>query len=156
MWHNLGLICHAAGMLAESEKAFRRALDLSPQRLVTRAMLATVLADEGRTPEAHELAEREPDTFWRLWAQAILYSVAGEIDQADAVLTTILDEHADGDEYQIAEIYAVRGETDKALEWLERAAECHDPGVTHAHVSPRFRAMHADPRWPALLKAIGF
>ncbi len=26
IWHNLGLICHSAGLLAESERAFRRAL----------------------------------------------------------------------------------------------------------------------------------
>lgn len=156
VWHNLGLICHAAGLLAESEKAYRRALDLSPQRLVTSAMLAIVLADEGRSVESRELAESEPDPFWRVWSMAIVCSVNGEVDQAEQALATVLDEYADGDEYQLAEIYAVRGETEKAFEWLELAVECRDPGVTHAHVSPRFRLLHADPRWPALLKTIGF
>ena len=156
VWHNLGLICHSAGLLAESEKAFRRALDLSPQRLVTSAMLGMVLADEGRASESLELAESEPDSFWRLWSLAILRAVNGELEESDRALQAVLSEHTEGDSYQIAEIYAVRGETDKAFEWLERAIEYRDTGVTHARVCPRFRPLHADPRWPALLKTIGF
>jgi cytochrome c-type biogenesis protein CcmH/NrfG len=34
-WHNLGLISHAAGLLNESEQAYRRALELAPQRIVS-------------------------------------------------------------------------------------------------------------------------
>ena len=42
-WHNLGLTAHAAGRLAESETAFRRAIELVPQRFVSGALLALVL-----------------------------------------------------------------------------------------------------------------
>ena len=31
--------------------------------------------------------------------------------------------------YQIAEVYAVRGETDKAFEWLQIAFDTHDTGI---------------------------
>ena len=156
VWHNLGLMCHSAGLLAESETAFRRALELSPQRLVSNAMLAMVLADEGRGAEAVEVAESEPDTFWRFWSLAILRSLNGELELSDQALEAVLSQHTEGDSYQIAEIYAVRGETDKAFEWLERAVEYRDTGVTHARACPRFRPLHADPRWPELLKTIGF
>jgi tetratricopeptide (TPR) repeat protein len=143
-------------LLEESEKAFRRAIELSEKRLVTTAMLALVLFDQGRETEAFELAEREPDPFWRLWGLAILHHLAGSKDQADRMLAAIIDEHSDGDAYQIAEIYAVRGETDHAFEWLERSVAERDPGVTHVCGSRRFRSLHADARWPALLKTIGF
>jgi tetratricopeptide (TPR) repeat protein len=156
VWHNLGLICHAAGLLDESESALRRALDLGPQRLVTTAMLSLVVAEKGDLQQAVELAEREPDQLWRLWALAIIYFRAGDLDQAHRILDTIIDEHADGDAFQIGEIYAVGGEIDKAFEWLERAIAERDPGVTHVRGSPRFRPLHSDPRWPALLKTIGF
>jgi TolB-like protein/tetratricopeptide (TPR) repeat protein len=156
VWHNLGLICYFAGLLGESEKAFQRALELSPQRLVTTAMLALVLADEGRMEDAFELAEREPDVFWRLWGLAILYHKSGEADRSDSLLAEIMVEHADGDAYQIAEICAARGETEKAFEWLERAAAERDPGVTFIYANPRFRSLHGDPRWLAVLKNIGF
>ena len=156
VWHNLGLFCYSTGLLAESEKAFQRALELSPQRLVTTAMLALVLADEGRIEDAFALAEREPEVFWRLWALTILCHNGGETDRADSLLAEIVDEHADGDAFQIAEIFAVRGEIDKAFEWLERAVAERDPGVTHVYGNPRFGSLHGDPKWGELLKNIGF
>ena len=50
----------------------------------------------------------------------------------------------------------MRGETEDAFEWLDRAIAERDAGVTHANASPRFRGLHSDPRWPVLLKKIGF
>jgi tetratricopeptide (TPR) repeat protein len=118
-------------------------------------MLSLVLADEGRLDQAMELARSEPDQFWQIWSLAIIYWLKGESEQADEMLRKIIEEHADGDAYQIAEVYAIRGESDEAFDWLERAVEERDPGVTHVRVSPRFRSLHTDPRWPALLKRVG-
>jgi TolB-like protein len=156
IWHNLGLMCNAAGQLTESEEAFGRALELSPQRLLTKAMLALVLLDQGRGEEAIAMAADEPDDFWRLWAQAIVLDALGYSAEADAALARLTGEHADGDAYQIAEVYSTRGETDAAFEWLERAIVERDPGVTHTKADPRFRPLTNDKRWPALLKKIGF
>lgn len=156
VWHNLGLIAHAAGLLAESEKAFRRALELSPNRLLTAAMLSLVLADEGRFDEAIAEAEKEPEEFWRLWAFVISFHAAGMQKESDDALGKLLEIGKEGDSYQIAEAYAMRGEIDKAFEWLDKAIAERDAGVTHTQVSPRFRLLHADPRWPMLLENIGF
>ena len=156
VWHNLGIICHAAGLLAEAEKAFRRSLDLGPQRLMGNAMLALVLMDEHRADEALARAELEPDKFWRLWALTIVYYLMGRREESDAAVKELIEVYADGDAYQIAEACAMRGEIDKAIEWLDRAAEERDAGITHALVSPRFRGLHAHPRWPLLMKKIGF
>jgi TolB-like protein/cytochrome c-type biogenesis protein CcmH/NrfG len=156
VWHNLGLFCHFSGALSEAERAYRRARDLSPQRLVSTAMLALVLEEEGRTRDAVEAVEGEPDPFWRLWASAMLYYRIGETERADDLLAEILRDHADGDAYQIAEIYADRGEVDEAFRWLDRAIAERDPGVTHLRASPRFRSLHADPRWPSFLIRLGF
>ena len=77
-WHNLGLTYHAAGKLPESENAFRRALELAPQRLVSRALLALVLLDNGKRDEAVEQAKEEPDEFWRSWSLAIVFESIGD------------------------------------------------------------------------------
>jgi tetratricopeptide (TPR) repeat protein len=155
-WHNLGLTCHAAGRLEESERAFRRALELSPQRFVSGALLALVTMDEGRTDEAIRQANSETDEFWRTWALAIIYYAAGQTDDADKALQQLVENHADGNAYQIAEIYSMRGEADEAFQWLQRAIDERDPGVTHAKVNPRFRPLYDDARWPQILSKIGF
>ena len=155
-WHNFGLTCHAAGLLAESEKAFRRALELVPQRFVANAILATVLVDQGRADEALKQAMNEPDEFWRLWALAIVHHAAGSESESDNALKKLTEEHPDGNAYQIAEVYSTRGDVDRAFEWLDRAIEDVDPGVIHAKVNPRLRALHDDSRWAVILKKIGF
>jgi eukaryotic-like serine/threonine-protein kinase len=155
-WHNLGLACNAAGLLAESEKAFRKALELAPRRLVSSALLSLVLMDQGRADEALAQATLERDDFWRLWSLAILYVKLGRVADSDEALRKLTEEHAEGNAYQIAEVEAMRGEIDRAFEWLERALEERDSGVTHAKVNPRFRLLQGDPRWAPLLKKLGF
>jgi tetratricopeptide (TPR) repeat protein len=155
-WHNLGLACHAAGRLAESEKAFRRALDLAPQRIVSAALLALVLLDEGRTDQALAEAAKEPDEFWRQWSLSIIYTVCGRSDKADEALRTLTEKYSEGNAYQIAEVYSMRGELDDAFEWMDKALYEKDPGVTHSMVNPRFRSLHRDPRWSTFLKKVGF
>jgi len=156
LYQNLGLTYLAAGRLAESEKAFRRALELAPQRLVSNAILATVLMDQGRAEESLEQAMREPDEFWRLWALAIIYHRAVRKNESDEALRKLTGQHAEGNAFQIAEVYATRGEADRAFEWLERAYQKRDSGVTHAKVDPRLGSLHDDPRWAPYLKKLGF
>jgi eukaryotic-like serine/threonine-protein kinase len=155
-WHNLGLVSHAAGDLSKSENALRRALELSPQRFVSSALLALVLLDQGKVEEALEQAQREPYEMWRLWAQAIIYHSAARDAESDEVLQMLIEEHSEGNAYQIAEVYAMCGNTDTAFEWLERAFDERDSGLTHAKANPRFRTLQKDARWEHLLKRIGF
>src|SRR5262249_48996696 len=133
-WHNLGLTCHAAGLLDESEKAFRRALELAPKRLVSGALLALVFIDEGRIDDAIEAAKSEADEFWRTWAIAIINHIGEHPAEAIDALDKLVKENSDGNAYQIAEVYAIRGEIGRAFEWIEQAVSERDPGVTHTKV----------------------
>jgi TolB-like protein/Tfp pilus assembly protein PilF len=155
-WHNLGLTCHAAGRLEESEEAFARALKLVPQRLVSNSLLALVKMDRGAADEAIEQAKKEPYEMWRLWSLAILYHAKGDRSRSDESLYNLKEKHAEGNTYQIAEAHSMRGETEQAFTWLERAYEERDPGVTHSMVNPRLRPLHNDPRWAPFLRKIGF
>ena len=156
IWHNVGLIAHSAGQLEESERAFRKALELIPQRFLSGAILALVLMDQGLAEESVEQAKREPEEFWRLWSLAIVEFAAGRRDDADRRLSTLLSEHVAGSAFQIAEVYAMRGEKDAAFEWLNLALKERDSGVTHTAADPQLRSLHSDERWPAYLEKIGF
>ena len=55
--------------------------------------------------------------------------------------------------FQIAEVYAFRGEPDRAFEWLDRAYVQHDPGLPEQLVGdPLLRSLQHDPRYAAFLK----
>lgn len=155
VWHNLGLLCHCAGMLEEAETAFVRSIEMRNDSVATNSLLAMVVLDRGEPVRAKEYANAEPDEFWQNWAFAIISWREGDRSASDTALERLKGEGTAGDAFQIAEVYAERGEADEAFEWLERAYEARDPGITHAKVDPRFRNLTGDSRWQALMERIG-
>ncbi|HEY6000727.1 MAG TPA: protein kinase [bacterium] len=153
---NLGLACHAAGRLDESIEAYGKALEISPERAVARSYFALALADERRDGEALAVAAREPAEEHRLFSLAVVHHAAGRAAESDRALAALVERHADSMAYQIAEVYAGRGDVDRAFEWLERAYAAQDPGLSELNLSPRLRALHGDPRWAALRARMGF
>jgi hypothetical protein len=57
--------------------------------------------------------------------------------------------------FQLAEIFAFDGEVERAFEWLERARDQRDPGLSALLGNPLLRSLHGDPRWAALLQSLG-
>ena len=51
-----------------------------------------------------------------------------------------------------AEVYAYRGEVDRAFEWLERAYGQRDSGLSQIKGDPHFQWLERDPRYTALLE----
>jgi hypothetical protein len=54
--------------------------------------------------------------------------------------------------YQVAQAFAWRGEVDRAFEWLHRAVEAHDAGLTYLKYDPVLRPLRSDARFTALLR----
>ena len=50
--------------------------------------------------------------------------------------------------------YAMAGEKDRALAWLEKAYEQHDPGLAELKVEPGVDSLRSDPRYVELLKKL--
>ena len=76
----------------------------------------------------------------------------GKKKEADAALTEYIETYQNEAAFQIAEIYAYRGETDKAFEWLERAYKQRDGGLSQMKGDPLLRSLERDPRYTAFLK----
>lgn len=72
-----------------------------------------------------------------------------------AALQELIEKYSEDSAYQIAEVYAVRGEVDRAFDWLERAYAQRDGGLTWMKASRQLRFLHGDPRWSAFLKTMG-
>jgi hypothetical protein len=57
--------------------------------------------------------------------------------------------------YQVAEVYARRGETNKAFEWLQISLDNHDTGLLSLLIDPLMHSLRRDSRYNALLEKIG-
>jgi len=130
-------------------------LELAPHRIGPRYGLALVLMSMERLEEAIAEAKREPEEVFRLWSSAVILHAQGRRAESDATLHELIEKYADGGAYQIAEVFAARGEVDAAFEWLDRAYEQRDGGIVEMKPEPAFRSLHGDPRWRAFLVRVG-
>ena len=111
---------------------------------------------QGRGEEALAVTAEEPEGAFRFWALAIVLHVLGRRSESEEALRQLIAEYAEGGAYQIAQVYAARGEADAMFSWLERAyAQC-DAGLAGLLYNYEFRSLHADPRWKAFLRKVGF
>jgi tetratricopeptide (TPR) repeat protein len=57
--------------------------------------------------------------------------------------------------YEVALVYAGLRQNDNAFEWLEKAFQVHDKGLTYLKVDPCLDPLRSDPRFAALVKRVG-
>jgi TolB-like protein/Flp pilus assembly protein TadD len=100
--------------------------------------------------------EAEPDEPSRMQGVAAALHTLGRISEADAALQAFVDKYGSDQPVAIATVYAWRGATDSAFEWLEKAAAIHDLAVGATLVEPMFDSMHGDARWLPYLRKIGY
>jgi hypothetical protein len=63
---------------------------------------------------------------------------------------------ADQGSYQYAQIYAQRGDKDRAFAALDRAWAVHDPGLTNLKIDPFVDPLRSDRRFVALFRRLNF
>ena len=152
---NLGLRCFNAGLLDEAVAAVESALALNPHGTLLHWLLGTIRLEQRRPDEALAAFEREQFDRLRVQGLALLHHASGRHDQAQAALDALIEIGAGDSAFQIAEVFACRGDADRAFEWLERAYEQRDPGVSQMQSGPLLRNLHGDPRWPLFLDRMG-
>jgi TolB-like protein/DNA-binding winged helix-turn-helix (wHTH) protein len=87
----------------------------------------------------------------RLTGLAMAHHTFGDADASDQDLQLLITRYGHILPYNAADVYAWRGENDKAFEWLERAYALHDASFMYLEFDPLLRGLHADPRFSALL-----
>ncbi len=89
---------------------------------------------------------------------AHVYAVAGMRPEAQQILDELLQLANERfvAAYNIGMIYVGLGETDRAFEWLERAAEDHSEWFASLKVDPRLDPIRKDPRFDELLRHLRF
>lgn len=153
---NLALTAFYAGRLDESIEVFRKIHDLDPERANIHALLAQVYLAQGRVEEARAALEEEKDPFFRLPVESMIARAVGRGRESDEALEAFIGRFGKGNAYQIAQVFAYRGEADRALEWLETAYKDRDGGLYLTKVDPYLGALRGDPRFAAFLRKMGF
>jgi hypothetical protein len=106
----------------------------------------------GRPQQALAAIEKEPIEWGRFTGEALAYHALGREQDSNTSLAHLIAKYGTIASYQIAEVYAFRGEFDKSFAWLGRAYELRDPGLPEIKSNPLFKDLHDDPRYTALLK----
>jgi serine/threonine protein kinase/Tfp pilus assembly protein PilF len=149
---NLGLYNRYAGSYDASINNFSKYLELNPQYPVGHTFLGLDYIEKDRPDSALVEIQKETDAFWKNYGLAIVYHALGKKKEADDKLTDLIKSDANDAAYQIVEIYAYRGENDKAFEWLERAYNQRDGGCSEIKGDPLMRNIVKDPRYAAFMK----
>jgi TolB-like protein/Flp pilus assembly protein TadD len=152
---NLGYYLRWAGRLDESIGAFRAALSLVPGRMVTHYRIGEALLLKGELPSALAEMQQEPEEVWRLIGFSLVYHALGQQAESNKAVEKLIDLYGGVAAYNIAYIYAFRGEVDRAFEWLDRAKTQQDSGLSQITQETLFENIHEDPRWPLFLERIG-
>jgi len=153
---NLGGHAWYAGLYDEGVAALKKGLELSPEQPGAHLLLGRIYLSQSQLQTALEEIEKETDDFWRLYGYALVYRALGRDAEAKEALRTLVEEHAGHAAYQIAEVYAFRGEVDEALSWLERAHDGGDPGLAEIRGDPMFSNLENEPRFQDILRRMNF
>jgi Flp pilus assembly protein TadD len=133
-WNNLGTLEHSRRRFKQAERAYKKAIALKPSLATSWKNIGHAYVALGRIPDAFE-AYREA---FRL-DPSVLESEAMGIPASGVDVAT--------QNYYLAKLLALNGQTDKAIELLRRAREAGFRDFARVQSDPDFKAVVQDPRF---------
>jgi TolB-like protein/DNA-binding winged helix-turn-helix (wHTH) protein/Tfp pilus assembly protein PilF len=148
----LGYLLYVAGRYDEAKTALQKALDLNPTAAFAHLTLGKILIAQGKPRQALAEIEKEPLEWGRLAGRVLAYHALGRKQDSNAALAGLIAKYETDAGYQIAQVYAYCGESDKSFEWLERAYRQRDAGLPDIKTDPLLKNLQHDARYTELLK----
>ncbi len=148
----LGRVLSGSGRVEEALMAYRRALEISPTIGAGHLQVAEALVALGDLDGALSEAQLETEEIWRLKVLSIIYHALGREPDSEATLSQLVQGHGTRSGYQIAQVYAFRGDAQEAVQWLERACDQKDVELIYMKSSFMFRKIESDPGYVAFLQ----
>jgi serine/threonine protein kinase/Tfp pilus assembly protein PilF len=153
-YNNLGIHFYYADRLQEATTSLQKALELNPQFPTTHVWLGRVYLAQSYHQKALAEMEKEPDPASRAFGLALAYQGLAQKKKADTALQNLIEKYQANWAYQIAVVYAFRGEKDRAFEWLERAFAQRDGGLSQLKGDPLLKNLESDPRYSKFLQKL--
>ena len=149
---NLGISLYYDGQQEEAKAALEKALELAPEMEFVHSLLGLVYLAQAHPDKAVAEMEKEKNPASHISGLALAYHALGRKTESEATLQQLIAKFPTDEPYLIAEVYAFRGETDRAFEWLDRAYTEHDTGLKEMKGDPLLKNLERDPRYADLLK----
>ena len=154
--NNLARALFFEGKFDEADAIARKAAEVHPAAASNRRFQVLIAVQRRDGETALREAQLEPDEAYRGFELALAHYVRGDRAAADAALADLIAKSRDIAAYQIAQVYAVRGEKEKAFEWLQISFDTHDTGMLGLLIDPLLHGVRDDPRYKNLLAKMAF
>ena len=152
---SLGMHAYYAGQQALAIDAFQKALAISPNAPEAHYLLGLVYLERNQPQQALAEFEKNQPSSERSVGQALAYSALGRKQESDVALQQLIANYRSQAAYQIAEVYAFRGESGQALQWLEVARAHRDAGLSMTKGDPLLKKLASNAQYLAFLRSIG-
>jgi TolB-like protein/class 3 adenylate cyclase len=152
IYFNFGQLLYQANHLEEAIVPLKKVLELNPQFPRAHIFLGMVYLLQGKPELALDEMPQEEDEVWRNFALILTYQALGRKKEVDKLLSDYIIKFQKVQAYHIAEIYAFRGEKDKAFEWLEESYKVRETRLTFLKGDPLFKNLKNDPRYVTFMK----
>ncbi len=155
-YRTLAAVLYADRKYEASIPPGQKALSLNPKMGVAHAGIGDALLALGKLPEALAAYRAEPSPSFGLAGIAIVENRLGHSAEAKKALSDLIAQFGDAASYQQAQVYAQWGQTDAALDALDRARAIGDGGLGYARNDPMLDQLRNQPRFVELLRGLGF
>ncbi len=160
--HNVAWGLYYARRYDEAASAYRKMIADFPEYSFGYYGLSKVLRLKGDTKAAiHENSramELLGNSVFSLLSEAECYAADGQRDVASQKIAGLEKQSRDRyvSPYQLALVYCYLGETNTALDQLEKAAELREGWLNWAGVEPVFDSLRGDPRFEKIVEDTGY
>ena len=152
---SLARLLFVQGKFDDADASARKAAELQPTAAGNHRWQVFLAMQRDDGEGALREAELEPDERYRRFEFALAQYTRMDRVAADAALAELILKDRNVMAYQVAEVFAWRGETDKAFEWLQISLDNHDTGLLSLLIDPLMRSLRHDSRYGEILTKVG-